>query len=124
MTQNQSNQTWVLTLAGVLDICAGVSGLIGSVPVAMIAVGVSGLAIPVDSLAGAVPMSLMGIFFACLSAMLFVAGVVSIVGGVHAIQRKSRLWALAGAIAAVFSCLPFGVLSVILTVISEGDLED
>jgi hypothetical protein len=124
MEQKRSQRTWMPTLAGVLDICAGGSGLIGSVPVAMIGIGVEGLVIPTDTPIGAIPLSFIGVFFVGLSLLLFAAGVIGIIGGVHAILRKSRLWVLAGAIAAVFAFFPFGVLSVILTVLSEGEIGD
>jgi uncharacterized membrane protein HdeD (DUF308 family) len=120
----QEENTWMPTVAGILDICAGISAVIGSMPIGFMALGFGGLALPIHSAEAAVSLGSFAFFFLALAALLIAAGVIAIVGGVHVLQRRSRLWSLAGAIAAVFSFFPLGIPAVILTVLAEKQLVD
>jgi uncharacterized membrane protein HdeD (DUF308 family) len=111
-------------VVGVLDICAGVASVIGSAPVAMIGMVVGTVVVPASSPTVSVPMGSFATFFLGLAVLLFISGVVAIVGGIHVLQRRSRFWTIAGAIAAVFGFFPLGVPAVILTVLCEKDIVD
>jgi hypothetical protein len=93
----------------------------GALPIAFVALGVGSFALPAHAVEG-YPIGLMAFFFVVLATMLFAAGVVAIVGGIYVIQRRKRMWALAGSIAAVFGFFPLGIPAVILTVLSEKQL--
>jgi hypothetical protein len=110
------------TLAGVLEICSGVTSLIGAAVLGLI--GSAALTIP-ENLSEAVPdwpFSLGFGLFGGLSFMLFVLGVLGVIGGTHALRRSSWLWAVTGAIAATLSCFPLGIAAIVLTVMSESEL--
>ena len=123
MVTTQEN-TWMPTVAGILDILAGISAIVGSLPIGFIAMGMGSFAVPARSAAAEYPVGLLVGFFLVLATGLFAAGIISIIGGVHALQRKKRMWALAGAIGAVFGFFPLGIPAVILTVMSEGQFSD
>lgn len=123
MAPTQEN-AWMPTVAGILDIIAGISAVGGSLPVGLIALGMSRFALPARPVAEDYPSGLLAGFFLFLAVGLFLAGVVSIAGGLHALRRRKRFWALAGSIAAVFGFFPLGIPAVILTVMSEGQFAD
>jgi hypothetical protein len=47
--------------------------------------------------------------------------IISIVGGILAIKRKSWGWALAGSITAVFCSVLLGILAIVLVVLSRNE---
>lgn len=113
------------TVAGVLDIIAGVTSLIGAGVLLLIGVigsgGISAAAThdPEAARLAFIPLALFG----PLALLCLLIGVIAIIGGIAAI-RRSRLWlALAGAIAAVFSFFPLGIPAVILTVMAEREFD-
>ena len=57
------------------------------------------------------------------SGLLFIAGVLAIVGGIYALSRKRWGLALAGSIAALFPILLPGIVSIILTVKSKKEFQ-
>ena len=121
---SQQENTWMPTVAGILDIVAGISAIGGSLPIGFIAMGMGSFAVPARSAAADYPVGLLVGFFLVLAIGLFAAGIISIIGGIHALQRRKRIWALAGSIGAVFGFFPLGIPAVILTVMSEGQFAD
>jgi hypothetical protein len=115
-------RTWMPTLAGVLEICAGITSLIGAAILGLI--GSAALTIP-DNIAESVPdwpFSLGVGLFGGLFSMLFALGALGVIGGTHALRRSSWIWAIIGAIAATLSCFPLGIAAIVLTVMSENEL--
>lgn len=56
--------------------------------------------------------------------MLPVLGVLAVVGGIHALQRKKWGWALTGSIAALLPiCVLVGIAAIILTAQSKNEFE-
>jgi hypothetical protein len=53
--------------------------------------------------------------------MLLVFGILSLVGGMFAVQRRHWAWALVGSIAAIFCFFPLGVAAVILVIMAEKE---
>ena len=113
------------TIAGIFDIIAGIMSLIGACVLMVLcvigssAIGIAATEEPEILPFAALPMAL----FLPLALMCFVIGVVAIVGGIAAINRR-RLWlAIVGSIAAVLSFFPLGVAAVILTALSEKEFE-
>jgi hypothetical protein len=107
-------QTWMPTTAGILDIIAGSCGLIA----ALVFIFVGGVLRFVPS----VPPFLWPIFTA-LAIPLAIIGILAIVGGVYALQRKIWGLALAASIAAFFPSWILGLTAIVLTALSKNEFE-
>ncbi len=114
-------QTSKATVAGVLDIVAGISGMLGGAPLLVIAVVGSGVlgSLPDPEMRplAILPMAV----FLPLALFCFLAGVLAIVGGIAAFNRRRWGLAVAGSIAAVFGFFPVGIAAVIFTILAEGE---
>lgn len=109
------------TIAGLLDIGAGVFAVVGALVLVLLAV-VGTLAV---GCAPDVPEGLWSIpllFFGGIAVMIVVPGVVSIIGGVAALRRSSWCWAVTGAMAALVAFAPLGLVSLVLTAMAEPEL--
>jgi hypothetical protein len=95
--------------------------MIGAAVLAFIAVAARTVPQAINEPLATWPFALGFAMFFGLSAMLFILGLVAIIGGVAALRRARSLWPIAGAIAATLTCLPLGVTSIILTVMSEQE---
>lgn len=97
------------TVAGVLDVVAGVSGLIGGIPLLVLALVGSGVlgTLPDAELRplAIIPMAL----FLPLALLCLISGLVAIAGGIAAFNRRRWGLALAGSIAAVFGFFPLEI---------------
>lgn len=109
------------TIAGILDITAGILGMVGAIP--LLVLGLGGAAVlgmvpePEANRLAFLPVAL----FLPLALMGFVAGLVAIVGGISAVNRKRWGLALAGSIAAIFGFFPVGIAAVVFTVLAESE---
>jgi hypothetical protein len=109
------------TVAGILDITAGIIGCVGAIPLAFLAFG--GAAVlgmvpePEANRLAMLPLAL----FLPLAVFGFVAGLVAVFGGVAALNRRRWSLAVAGAIAAIFGFFPIGIAAVIFTVLAEPE---
>jgi hypothetical protein len=114
-------QTSKSTVAGVLDIVAGISGLIGGIPLLVLALVGSGVlgTLPEPELRplAFIPMAL----FLPLAILCFASGLVAVAGGIAAFNRRSWGLALAGSIAAVFGFFPVGIAAVVFTILAESE---
>jgi hypothetical protein len=103
-------KTWKPTTAGILSIVAGVLNLI---------VGIALAATDVMLLGPIIGLPVLG----PLAAVLIVLGIVSLVGGIFAIQR--RIWgvALAGAICALFPppVIILGILAIVFVALGKRE---
>jgi hypothetical protein len=103
-------KTWKPTTAGILSIIAGVLNLI---------VGIALAATDVMLLGPIIGLPVLG----PLAAVLIVLGIVSLVGGIFAIQR--RIWgvALAGAICALFPppVIILGILAIVFVALGKRE---
>lgn len=109
------------TVAGILDITAGIFGFVGGIPLLVLAFGgatVLGMVPEPEANAFAfLPLML----FLPLAAMGFIAGLIAIFGGVAALNRRRWGLSIAGSIAAVFSFFPIGIFAVIFTILAEPE---
>jgi hypothetical protein len=109
------------TVAGALDIVAGISGLVGGIPLLVLALVGSGvlgtLSAPELKLLAIIPLAL----FLPLAILCFLGGLLAIAGGIAAFNRRRWGLALAGSIAAVFGFFPLGVAAVIFTILAEPE---
>jgi hypothetical protein len=114
-------ETSKATVAGVCDIVAGISGLVGGIPLLVLALVGSGVlaALPEPEIRplAAIPLAL----FLPLALMCFLAGVVAIAGGIAAFNRRRWGLAVAGSIAAVFGFFPVGIAAVVFTILAEPE---
>ena len=115
-------KTWKPLVAGIVSITAGVFGLLGALGLS-IAIPVIGGSSLVVTEADIYPLTVSGLtaILATIAVWLAVTGIVAIVGGVFALQRKLWGLALAGSIAATLSCGILGVVSIVFTAISKTE---
>ena len=119
-------KTWKPVVAGVLEIISGVVGLIAVVGLIIAIIVTSGsCAIPgTKDVPMFVPPLLIGI-----AVPLAIVSVLSLIGGIYAVQRQKWGLALAGAISAIFASipllggLPVGITATILTALSKNEFE-
>jgi hypothetical protein len=120
MNQTASSKA---TIAGVLDIIAGVMSLIGACVLFLIgvvgtgAITAAGAQDPEAARVAFLPIALFG----PLSLLCLAIGVAAVAGGIAALGRR-RMWlAVVGAIAALFSFFPLGIPAIILTIMAEKE---
>ena len=109
------------TVAGILNITAGIVGLMGTIPLV-------GLALGGATILGMVPEPeanslafLPLVIFLPIAVAGLLAGLVAIFGGVAALNRRRWGLAVAGSIAAIFGFFPLGVIAVIFTILAEPE---
>jgi hypothetical protein len=110
-------RTWKPTTAGILNIVAGVIGV-------LLGIGIAVLAEIMALVAGAyIPGLPSGPVFALLGVPLIILGIVAIVGGIFALRR--RIWGLAyaGGICALLLTLILGILSITFVSLGKGEFE-
>ena len=116
-------KTWKPTAAGVLCIVSGACGLLVTIGM-IIAAGIIGFSsLPgMDAVPGYVPALATG-----LGVPFAIVSVVSLVGGIFALQRRNWGFALAGSISSILSSipllggLPVGIAATVLTAISKPE---
>ena len=103
-------KTWMPTTAGILTIIAGAGNLFAGLIV---------------SLAGSIASWASGFWgLGAIGVPLIILGIIAIVGGVFALQRKTWWLALVGAIVALmWPCSLLGILSVIFVCVSKKEFK-
>jgi hypothetical protein len=111
------------TIAGVLDIIAGIMSLIGAGALFILGVvGTGAVSAAATQDPEALPVAFIPIaLFGPLALLCLTIGFFAVIGGVAAIRRRKMWLAIVGAIAALFSFFPFGIPAIILTVMAEKD---
>jgi hypothetical protein len=117
-------KTWKPTTAGVLNIITGALSFFGAFGMGIGLIFVSSNSQFIFS-AREMPFALptAALVLSVLTFLSVVYTVLTIVGGVFALQRKRWGWALAGSIVAILSVLPLGVLSTIFVALSKEEFE-
>ena len=121
-TKTPVPKTWKPLVGGIIAITAGVFDLLGTLGLT-IAIAVIGTSDFVITEVDIYPLTVSGLnaILATIAVYLGVAGVVAIVGGIFALQRKLWGLALAGSIAAVLPFWVFGITSIVFTAISKEE---
>ena len=125
--EETAQKTWKPAVAGILGIVGGVS-ILGLASIATVAM----LFIPFTS--SVVSEAMPGIAYRIISGSLypmlvimpilfFVAGILSLIGGIYAIQRKKWKLALAGSIAAIFGATLIGILATVFIALAKDEFE-
>ena len=111
-------KTWKPTVAGVLNVVAGVFGLVG------------GIVLVVFGSAGGVFLNYFGFgvfqwvpvtFLLATGVPLLILGIVALIGGIYALRRKVWGLALAGSIATMLFSQLLGILAIIFVALSEEE---
>ena len=118
-------KTWKPTVVGILNILSGAVGLVAVIGL-IIAISVTGgFYIPgTEQIPKFLPSLLTGI-----AIPLAVLSILSLIGGIYAVQRRKWGLALAGSISAIFASipllggLPVGITATILTALSKSEFE-
>lgn len=105
-------KTWKPLTAGILDIVSGVMGIVASV-----------VLIVIGSITGIIPdvPHWLAALFLGIGIPIGLAGILAVIGGIYAVQRKNWGLALAGAIAALFCSRLLGILSIIFTAMGRKE---
>ncbi len=113
-------QTWRPTTGGILCIIAGVINILLGLAVAVVLAG-AGVLLGMELVA--LPPELAGTsWLGVLGVPLVVLGIVSIVGGAHALKRRLWGFALAGAICSIMAGnLLYGTLAIIFISVSKSE---
>ena len=119
-------ETWKPTVAGILNIVAGVLSLFFffGVIIAIIAVGTASLApatIPFiePGTAPSFVLSVLGV----IAVISIILTILPLIGGMYAVQRKKLGLALVGSVFAIFGSVIFGLAATILLTLSRDEFE-
>ena len=122
------NTTWKPIVAGILDIVGGALSILGAI---MLLIGIM-FFIPVAMSGGPRPVPDMphwmipGVLSTVLvigMVFLLIIGILPIIGGIYALQRKKWGLALAGSIVAIFGSSVLGIVATIFVAMSRDEFE-
>ena len=114
--------TWKPIMAGILDIVSGAIGMVGGVYFVVL----STVFRAIHTLSGMDPTvieqteQIISRLFAVPFVLVFI-GIISIIGGVYALQRRIWVFALAGAIGSCIVFPLFGIPSIIITGLAQEE---
>jgi len=112
-------KTWKPMTAGILNIVAGVFAVIGFIG---LIIGGFVTSNPAVFRGDIPPVNVSAICFGlCIPSLII--GVLGILGGVYAVQRRRWGLSLAGAIACIFSSFILGVLATIFLAMSKNEFD-
>lgn len=127
-TMQTIQKTWKPMVAGILDIVGGALSILGSIAVL---IGIM-FFIPVATSVGPGPVPDMcrwlipGVSETILviaAVLLLIVGILPIIGGIYALQRKKWGLALAGSIVAIFGSSVMGILATIFIAMAKDEFE-
>ncbi len=125
--QSPVKSTWKSTTGGVLTVVAGVFSLICFFGMIVFAVLVDRSETVLDYVRDAGfsgEVSLLQTFLIIAAIFFAITGILALIGGISALQRKRWGWALAGSIAAIpGSWWPLGVAATVFTAISRNEFK-
>jgi uncharacterized membrane protein len=113
-------KTWKPVAGGILNIVAGVFSLIGFIVLIIIASSSF-----IWDQAGMDPMSanVAQTVLVVAAVVTFITGILPLIGGIFALQRKRWGLALTGSIAAIIGTTILGILSVIFIAMAKNEFE-
>ena len=123
-------KTWKPTVAGILNIIAGVLSLLGAIGVIIgiiVFVSVGGAPFLADMWGDlahlGIGLNFLIIILVIVAIFSAIVGILPLLGGIYALQRKKWGLALAGSIAAIFGSTPLGIAATIFTALSKDEFE-
>src|SRR4030043_2268415 len=117
------HKTWMTTTAGILDIVAGSLRLIVILLVALVLAAFAFFSRGDIICFQQFPIAITASVLTTLAIFSLIVSILSIVGGIYALRRKSWGMALAGSIAAFFCAAPLGIAAIVLTALSKNEFE-
>ena len=124
--ETPKKKTWKPTVAGILNIVAGVSNLLGvfGVIIAIVAIGSNPYFWQFFPAAGfPLTIGFLQTILIISAVFLAIVGILPLLGGIYAVKRKMWGLALAGSIAAIFGSTPLGIVSTVFTAIAKDEFE-
>ena len=121
-------KTWKPVVAGVLNIVAGAFSILGFIGVIIgiivfvpffLSVGPG----PVPEFGHWLVPGFIETILLIAAVFLLIVGILPIVGGIYALQRKKWGLALAGSIVATIGSAPLGIAATVFTALSKGEFE-
>ena len=113
-------RTWKATVAGILNVIAGVFGLLGGLVLVVLgSVGSEFLAYLGCGMPQLAPLA----FLLATGLPLLILGILALIGGIYALRRKIWGLALAGSIATVVFAPLLGILAIIFIALAEKEFE-
>ncbi len=129
-TVQTAQKTWKPIVAGILNIIAGVLSLLGAIGVIIgiiffVSVGTQPFLTDMWGDLGDLGIGLNFLIILLVIGAIFSAilGILPLLGGIYALQRKKWGLALAGSIVAIFSSTPLGIASTILVAVAKDEFE-
>ena len=123
-------KTWKPTTAGILNIIAGVLSLLGAIGVIIgiiffVSVGTQPFLTDMWGDLGDLGIGLNFLIILLVIGAIFSAilGILPLLGGIYALQRKKWGLALAGSIVAILGSTPLGIAATIFTALSKDEFE-
>ncbi|MFC1995073.1 hypothetical protein ACFLVK_01540 [Chloroflexota bacterium] len=124
------SRTWKPTTAGILNIISGVLSLLGAVAT------IIGIVVIIffdrapfladmwrDLSPIGIGLNFLIVILVIIAILSAVLGVLPLLGGIFALQRRRWGWALTGSIAAIFGSTILGILATIFTAMSKDEFE-
>ncbi len=118
--------TWKPLVAGILDIMIGVLNVIGMFAIIMFIAAVGGGLLAMGRMAEIIPIWMSDIgqgIVVIIAIAAGILGVLPLLGGIQAVQRKSWHLALLGSIVAILTLAPLGITATILVLLSDDEFE-
>jgi len=120
MRRQPMKRTWKPTVAGILNVIAGVFGLLGGLVLVVLgSVGSEFLAYLGCGMPQLAPFA----FLLATGVPLLILGILALIGGIYALRRKIWGLALAGSIATVLFSQLLGILAIIFIALSEEEFD-
>ena len=121
-------KTWKPIVAGILNIVCGALRILGAIAMLIgimffIPVAVTGGPGPVPDMADWMIPGVLSTILVIGVVFLLVVGILPIIGGIYALQRKKWGLALAGSIVAIFCSSIMGILAIIFIAMAKDEFE-
>jgi len=123
-TETSTPKTWKPTVAGILEIIEGAGSLIGSLVLLLLALILANATSWAGLSEEDFDMLTVGpaaVFFLILGICVAVLGILELIGGVFALNRRKWGLALAGSIAAALPLNVLGILAIIFLAMSKDE---
>lgn len=116
-----AGKTAIPVIIGILNLTSGILSVICFIPllIAVIVVGLNAVTIYIGLPGIAIAFSVL----VTLAILALFLGILAIIGGAFALQRKNWGWALAGSICALSPTFLLGLVAIILTTVSRNEFE-
>lgn len=113
-------KTWMPAAVGIMNLICGGFAVLASGILAVVGT-ISGMLMNYIKLD--FPPAVIGVVFSILAIALAIVGILAIIGGIYALQRKNWGMVLTGSIATLFPCRLFGIAAIVLAVLAKDEFK-